>query len=124
MANKPMRQAAPLLELRGKVSGEFVKVRVLEPAQSAARGLYEQIVAGRYARPFIIDDGVTGQLLFSLDFIQSVMRIDDPFALEFAYPRKMMAFLLFVPDPAHVLMVGLGAVRWPRSAFAICRAPA
>ena len=109
MANKPMRQAAPLLELRGKVAGEFVKVRVLEPAQSDARGLYEQIVSGRYTRPFIVDDGETRQLLFGLDFIQSAMRIDDPVALEFAYTRKMMmACLLFVPDPAHVLMIGLG----------------
>ncbi|MCL5059291.1 MAG: hypothetical protein M1449_01410, partial [Candidatus Thermoplasmatota archaeon] len=42
----------------------------------------------------------------SLDFIQSSMRIDDPFALDIAYTRKMMAFLLFVPKPDHVLMVG------------------
>lgn len=97
-----------LLELPGKVSGEPVKVRVLEPAQSDPVGLYEQIMAGRYARPFIIDDGETRQLLFSLDFIQSAMRIDDPYALEFAYTRKMMAFVLFVPKPRHVLMVGLG----------------
>ena len=92
----------------GQVSGEPVKVRVLEPAQSDLPGLYKQILAGRYARPFILDDGETRQLLFSLDFIQSAMRIDDPFALEFAYTRKMMAFLLFVPNPRHVLMVGLG----------------
>jgi spermidine synthase len=90
------------------VSGEPVKVRVLEPAQSDPLWLYEQILTGRYAKPFIIDDGETRQLLFSLDFIQSSMRIDDPFALEFAYTRKMMAFLLFNPNPAHVLMVGLG----------------
>jgi len=98
----------PLLELPGQVSGDPVKVRVLEPGHDDPVGLYEQILAGRYARPFIIDDGETRQLLFGLDFIQSAMRIDDPFALEFAYTRKMMAFLLFVPDPDHVLMVGLG----------------
>jgi len=98
----------PLLELPGKMSGEAVKVCVLEPAQSDPLWLYEQILAGRYARPFIIDDGETRQLLFGLDFIQSAMRIGDPFALEFAYTRKMMAFLLFVPKPVHVLMVGLG----------------
>jgi spermidine synthase len=34
------------------------------------------------------------------------MRIDDPFALEFACTRKMMAFVLFVSNPRHVLMVG------------------
>jgi len=94
--------------LPGQVSGDPVKVRVLEPGHDDPVGLYEQILAGRYARPFIIDDGETRQLLFGLDFIQSAMRIDDPFALEFAYTRKMMAFLLFVPTPGHVLMVGLG----------------
>ena len=103
-----MSPSSPLLELPGKVSGEPVKVRVLEPAQSDPVGLYEQILTGRYTRPFVIDDGEIRQLLFSLDFIQSGMRIDDPCALEFAYTRKMMAFLLFVPNPEHVLMVGLG----------------
>lgn len=98
----------PLLELPGTVSGEAVRVCVLEPAQSDPVRLYEDILAGRYARPFIIDDGETRQLLFGLDFIQSAMRIGDPVALEFAYTRKMMGFVLFVPNPRHVLMVGLG----------------
>jgi len=98
----------PLLELPGKVAGAPVKVCVLEPPQSDPVRLYEQILDGRYARPFIIDDGETRQLLFNLDFIQSSMRIDDPFALDIAYTRKMMAFLLFAPNPDHVLMVGLG----------------
>ena len=98
----------PLLELPGKVEGEPVKVCVLESLQSDPVRLYEQILDGRYARPFIIDDGETRQLLFNLDFIQSSMRIDDPFALDIAYTRKMMAFLLFAPNPDHVLMVGLG----------------
>lgn len=90
------------------MAGEPVKVRVLENEPSSAEEVYEQILRGRYARPFIIDDGETRQLLFGLDFIQSAMRIGAPDALEFAYTRKMMAFLLFVPDPRHVLMVGLG----------------
>jgi spermidine synthase len=108
MDNKSVLQPVPLLDLPGKVSGGPVKVRLLEPAQSDTRGLYEQILAGSYAKPFIIDNGETRQLMFSLDFIQSSMRIDDPYTLDFAYTRKMMAFLLFVPNPAHVLMVGLG----------------
>lgn len=98
----------PLLELPGKVAGEPVKVCVLESPQSDPVRLYEQILDGRYAKPFIIDDGETRQLLFNLDFIQSSMRIDDPFALDIAYTRKMMAFLLFAPNPGHVLLVGLG----------------
>lgn len=42
------------------------------------------------------------------DTIQSAMRIARPLDLELAYTRSMMAFLLFVPLPADVLMIGLG----------------
>jgi spermidine synthase len=108
MDNKAVFQNAPLLDLPGKISGKPIKVRLHEPAHSATRWLFEEIQTGHYAKPFIIDDGKTRKLLFSLNLIQSAMRIDDPYALEFAYTRKMMAFLLFVPNPAHVLMVGLG----------------
>jgi spermidine synthase len=36
------------------------------------------------------------------------MHVSDPYALAFAYTRKMMCFLLFVHQPRHVLMLGLG----------------
>jgi spermidine synthase len=42
------------------------------------------------------------------DTVQSAMRLKAPNELELAYTRSMMAFLLFVPDPQHVLMIGLG----------------
>ena len=108
MSGQAQSAPRPLLELPGSVSGDPVTVRVLEPEQGDPVRLYEQILSGRYSRPFIIDDGETRQLLFGLDFIQSSMRLDDPYALDFAYTRKMMAFLLFAPDPGHVLMIGLG----------------
>jgi len=111
MSNKAMPQCTPLLELPGKAlsdSGERGSLRLLESAQCDPDALCAQIVTGCYGKPFIIEDRKTRRLHFSLDLVQSSMRIDDPFALEFAYTRKMMAFLLFVPDPGHVLMVGLG----------------
>jgi spermidine synthase len=40
--------------------------------------------------------------------VQSAMRVSAPYDLELAYTRSMMAFLLFHPQPRHVLMVGLG----------------
>lgn len=98
----------PLLELVGRVAGEPVRVCVLEPHDADRGALYEQIVAGCYERPFIVDDGHTRQLWLGHDLVQSSMRIDDPYALDFAYTRKMMACLLFVPAPEHVLLVGLG----------------
>ncbi len=111
MNNKDMYQTPSLLELPRKVlgdSGERANMRLLEPAQCNPEVICAQIETGRYGKPFIIEDGWTRRLHFSLDLIQSAMRIDDPYALEFAYTRKMMAFLLFAPNPDHVLMVGLG----------------
>lgn len=42
------------------------------------------------------------------DTIQSAMRLSRPNDLELSYTRCMMAFLLFVPPPAMVVMIGLG----------------
>jgi spermidine synthase len=36
------------------------------------------------------------------------MRIEEPDALDLEYTRTMMAFLLFVPDPRTLAMIGLG----------------
>lgn len=103
--------SAPLLELPGHVlsdSGGRGSLRLLESPQCDLGVICAQIEGGSYGKPFIIEDGRTRRLHFSLDLVQSAMRLDDPFALEFAYTRKMMAFVLFVPDPRDVLMVGLG----------------
>lgn len=42
------------------------------------------------------------------DTIQSSMRVSRPYDLELSYTRSMMAFLLFVPEPREILMIGLG----------------
>lgn len=47
-------------------------------------------------------------LCFTRAFIQSGMRFSDPYALQFAYTRKMMGFLLFRHEPREILMLGLG----------------
>jgi spermidine synthase len=41
-------------------------------------------------------------------FIQSAMRISKPDELLLSYTRAMMGFLLFKPQPRHILMIGLG----------------
>ena len=56
----------------------------------------------------IVDSDTERHLQFSPDALQSRMRLDDPYALIAPYTRQMMSFLLFNPDPAHVLMIGLG----------------
>lgn len=40
--------------------------------------------------------------------VQSAMRISRPYDLELEYTRRMMAFLLFNPEPRQALLVGLG----------------
>jgi spermidine synthase len=42
------------------------------------------------------------------DTVQSSMRLARPNDLELSYTRSMMAFLLFVPTPKKMLMIGLG----------------
>ena len=42
------------------------------------------------------------------DTVQSAMRLARPYDLELSYTRSMMAFLLFLPKPRHMLMIGLG----------------
>jgi spermidine synthase len=52
-------------------------------------------------------DGVR-TLEFRAGAVQSAMRVDRPHQLLLAYVRAMMCFVLFVPRPRHILMVGLG----------------
>lgn len=40
--------------------------------------------------------------------VQSAMRLRDPWVLELEYTRAMMAFLLFVPQPQKIALIGLG----------------
>ena len=96
------------LELPAGILSEEGTLRVIEPAGSDAGQLRDDIIAGRYAKPFILDDGRVRRLYFTLRYLQSEMRLKDPQRLELAYTRKMMAFLLFHPNPKRILLVGLG----------------
>ena len=58
--------------------------------------------------PFIVDSRLARALHFNHDSTQSRMRLDDPDALDLAYTRMMMAFLLFVPQPRRISLIGLG----------------
>jgi spermidine synthase len=56
----------------------------------------------------VIDERGVRNLHLGTGAIQSSMRLSRPWDLELAYTRAMMAFLLFVPEPLDVLMIGLG----------------
>ena len=61
-----------------------------------------------HVKPYVHEAGNARALHFSLHETQSRMRLDDPDALDLAYTRTMMGFLLFHPDPQQIAMIGLG----------------
>jgi spermidine synthase len=97
-----------LIEFPSPFALEPGTVRVLAPAEGFSSEQLDRMRVGAYDQPFIVDDGGIRNLFFTIDAIQSSMRLDDPRALISAYTRKMMAFLLFNPAPRHILMIGLG----------------
>jgi spermidine synthase len=64
-------------------------------------------------------DGVRSLYLGSVT-IQSSMRTKTPFALELAYSRGMMGFMLFTQTAKHVLSIGLGGGSVPKFIHAFC----
>lgn len=59
------------------------------------------------------EDGVR-YLHFGTVWVQGAMRIGRPWKIELDYQRQMMAPLLFLPEPARVLQLGLGAAALAR----------
>ncbi len=62
----------------------------------------------RHVKPFVYETLTRRALHFSICEIQSSMDVRDPYSLDLEYTRTMMAFLLFVPEPKHIAMIGLG----------------
>ena len=58
--------------------------------------------------PYIKEEA--GRLALHLDklSVQSEMRLDAPDELVLEYTRALMSFMLFVPNPEHIAMIGLG----------------
>ncbi|WP_161628859.1 fused MFS/spermidine synthase [Solimonas flava] len=108
MPSRNSPAAEQWLDVPARLLAESGTIRLREPRGSNVSDIVQRLRAGEYDKPFVVDDGKCRRLHFNLDFVQSEMRIDDPYALNFAYTRKMMSFLLFVPRPKHVVLVGLG----------------
>ncbi|KQY89235.1 hypothetical protein [Pelomonas sp. Root1444] len=62
----------------------------------------------QFVKPFVYETLNSRALHFSICEIQSRMQVQRPDALDLAYTRTMMAFLLFVPRPERLAMIGLG----------------
>ena len=60
------------------------------------------------ASPQIRDENDEISLFLGSPTLQSRMSKSDPTRLLLEYTRLMMGFLLFVPHPRHITMIGLG----------------
>ena len=110
-AGRPAGGIAPDLDDNGAAAPFFNGNAFLPPRQLAhASILRPPPRPGRDGEtaPFVMDDGLMRSLHFNPRFVQSEMSIDEPYALKLAYTRQMMAFLLFLPRPRHIVIVGLG----------------
>ena len=58
--------------------------------------------------PLVVTRGDRRSLEFAPGDMQSEMSLSRPTALVLEYTRAMMGFVLFVPRPRHIVMVGLG----------------
>ncbi|MGP1677052.1 MAG: fused MFS/spermidine synthase [Burkholderiales bacterium] len=113
---QPIRGAPPasnldapvLLDVPNPFVTGYGRVRLLEQTDTPVAEVNKRLLEGTYRKPFIVEDGQLRYLHFSLAYVQSAMRIDEPDVLDLRYTQKMMGFLLFKPQPRHVLMLGLG----------------
>jgi spermidine synthase len=77
-----------------------------DPAPRGQRRLSPQVTLSE-------EDGVR-YLHFGTEWVQGAMRIGRPWRIELEYQQQMMAPLLFLPGPARVLQLGLGAAALTR----------
>lgn len=85
------------------------KVRVLRSAEDVSRDeLAKRAWRDELTRPYIFETLFERRMHFTNEATQSSMLFSDPDALISQYTRKMMAFLLFNPNPQRIVMIGLG----------------
>ncbi len=90
-------------------AGESGVVRVLMGRHTPDRHeLWRRLQQDQMTQPFIFDTGTERRLHFSWDCTQSTLLRYDPRLLVSQYTRKMMSFLLMIPVPRRILMLGLG----------------
>ncbi len=97
-----------MLEIDNPFPAEYGVIRLLEADDCDRATIVKAILTGTYDKPYVIEEGDSRSLYFTRVLTQSGMRVSDPMALEFAYTQMMMSFLLFVHQPKHILMLGLG----------------
>jgi spermidine synthase len=91
------------------------RVRLLQPAGCGNSDQFSSPAwRNELKQPYIFETPFERRMHFTNDATQSAMLLADPDALIAQYMRKMMAFLLFCPNPKHVVMIGLGGGSLPK----------
>jgi spermidine synthase len=93
-------------------------VRVLQPdPRISHEDLATRASRNQLKQPYIFDTVFERRMHFTNDATQSAMLFADPDALIAQYMRKMMAFLLFNPNPRNIVMIGLGGGSLPKFCY-------
>lgn len=104
-----MNKRPSFLQFASPWNFDLGTVRLLAPPEGLSKEeAIRRFLEGRLEQPYIVDTPWERRLHFSHHSVQSVMKLDEPDALVTAYTRRMMAFLLFSPEPTSITMVGLG----------------
>ena len=94
------------------------RVRLFQPEGSGNRDqVSNRAWRNELKQPYIFETLFERRMHFTNDATQSAMLLADPDALIAQYMRKMMAFLLFCPNPKHVVMIGLGGGSLPKFCY-------
>lgn len=97
-----------LFEMPSPFAIETGTVLMHEPTGARAGELRARLLDESYPKPFVIDDGKSRFLYFNVRLMQSEMSLAAPNDLAIRYTQKMMAFLLFLPRPKRLVLIGLG----------------
>jgi spermidine synthase len=84
------------------------KVRAIRQEGVSRETLASLARRDEMSRPYIFETPFERRMHFTNPATQSAMLLNDPDALIAQYTRKMMSFLLFNPNPEHIVMIGLG----------------
>lgn len=103
-----MSQKLHWLECESPWTCQPGKVRAIERDGLSQGTLSRLAWRDEISRPYIFETPFEKRMHFTNLATQSAMLLSDPDALIAQYTRKMMSFLLFNPDPQHIVMIGLG----------------
>lgn len=84
-----------------------MSVKHRRAARDSLEQLWEELQPAQ-TKPYVSQRGAILSLHFNENSTQSEMNLDAPDELVLAYTRAMMSFLLLLPTPQRIAMIGLG----------------